>query len=273
MTNQEEQPASPEAQAEPAEAVAAQDPEEQSPARRRLPGRVRNLAPRFHLDRRPVRGATVAAALLVIVALAWAAQVPALGLGASTEHTPSLSGPPTIAAAVPSASPVPPPRPTTSAATFVATASPHIPEQTPASAVLKPRPGQVFNYGDPARQEVYITIDDCSNWANIQKDLETAHQNDVQLTLFPAGKYIDSQAADAGPALQKAVSYGDEIDNHTYTHTFIEPGTTGWKGDLDAQLATVRTALKDPGYREWFVRPPYGSGLSNTDFVTAAWDD
>jgi peptidoglycan/xylan/chitin deacetylase (PgdA/CDA1 family) len=142
---------------------------------------------------------------------------------------------------------------------------------TPRIEVPTPEPGVVFNHGDISQPYVYITIDDCRNWPNIEKDLETARDKNVHITLFPAGKYIDAHADEAAVALQKAVAYHDEIGNHTYTHNFIDPSANaGFEGDLGAQLYSVRQALKDPTYREWFVRPPYGSGLGNPYFTGAA---
>lgn len=172
---------------------------------------------------------------------------------------------PTAATATPTIEPTRTPDPTSNR---------QYPEQTPRSAAIAAKPGRVFSHGDISRTEVFITIDDCRNWANIEKDLETAKEMGVQLTLFPAGKYIDAYQADAATALRKAVAYGDEIGNHTYTHTFIEQDSTAnWKGDLDAQMAAVRKALNDPDYKEWFVRPPYGSGLNNVSFATATLKD
>jgi peptidoglycan/xylan/chitin deacetylase (PgdA/CDA1 family) len=128
----------------------------------------------------------------------------------------------------------------------------------------------VFTHGDITEPDIYITIDDCRNWANIEKDLETARDKNVHITLFPAGKYIDAHPDQAATALQQAVAYHDEIGNHTYSHTIIAPsGDQGYYGDLSAQLYSVRQALKDPNYREWFVRPPYGSGLGNQFFTNA----
>jgi peptidoglycan/xylan/chitin deacetylase (PgdA/CDA1 family) len=142
---------------------------------------------------------------------------------------------------------------------------------TPRIVVPTPQPGVIFTHGDITEPYVYITIDDCRNWTNIEKDLETARDKNVHITLFPAGKYIDAHADEAAIALQKAVAYHDEIGNHTYTHNTIDPSADqGYYGDLYAQLYSVRQALKDPSYREWFVRPPYGSGLGNQFFTNAA---
>ena len=141
---------------------------------------------------------------------------------------------------------------------------------TPRILVPTPQPGVVFTHGDMTEPDIYITIDDCRNWANIEKDLETARDKNVHITLFPAGKYIDAHPDQAATALQQAVAYHDEIGNHTYSHTIIAPsGDQGYYGDLSAQLYSVRQALKDPNYREWFVRPPYGSGLGNQFFTNA----
>jgi peptidoglycan/xylan/chitin deacetylase (PgdA/CDA1 family) len=149
------------------------------------------------------------------------------------------------------------------------------PEPSRRSAVIKPKPGSEYFHGDANRSDIYITIDDCQTWARVDTDLETAKAKGVQLTLFPAGKYIDTAEADAEKELQKAVAYGDEIDNHTYSHTNIVGPTSvdGLKADLDRQIGAVRTALKDPTYQEWFVRTPYGSGMDNPNLINAAAKD
>jgi peptidoglycan/xylan/chitin deacetylase (PgdA/CDA1 family) len=138
--------------------------------------------------------------------------------------------------------------------------------------VLAPRPGWEFYHGDPTRKEIYITVDDCQTWDRVDQDLETAHDKGVQLTFFCAGRYIDSAEAAAEKELQKMVAYGDEIDNHTYTHTLIADNATepALQDDVASQLFVVRNALKDPTYREWFLRTPYGSGMDNSNLVTAA---
>lgn len=160
--------------------------------------------------------------------------------------------------------------PTSQAAT-TPVPTPYVPIAVKTPRLPVPEPAAVFSHGDSRKAKIYITVDDCSNWPNVEKDIEIAKDNNVQITLFPAGKYIDAHRSDAAEALQRAVAYGDEVDNHTYSHTIIAPGTTGWAEDLAAQLATVRTALNDPHYQEWFVRPPFGLGLDNMDFTTAAY--
>jgi peptidoglycan/xylan/chitin deacetylase (PgdA/CDA1 family) len=149
------------------------------------------------------------------------------------------------------------------------------PEPSRRTAVIKPMPGSEYFTGDANRSDIYITIDDCQTWSRVDTDLETAKAKGVQLTLFPAGKYIDTAEADAERVLQKAVAYGDEIDNHTYSHANIVGPTSvaGLKADLDRQIQVVRTALKDPTYQEWFVRTPYGSGMDNPNLVNAAAKD
>jgi peptidoglycan/xylan/chitin deacetylase (PgdA/CDA1 family) len=269
MTLQPEAPATADGSPDRGETAPLQDSADRVPARPRLRQRVNGVVSRVRPNRRLAAAGAAAVAVLAIVALVGAAQWPAPGFGAAPAPASFTAAPTAPASTAVATRSVPP-------ATTPPTSTPELtdsPASTAMAGVLKPRPGQVFNHGDITRQEVFITVDDCRNWANIDKDLEVAHQNGVQITLFPAGKYIDAYEAQAETELRKAVAYGDEIENHTYTHTFIEPGTTGWKWDLDAQLATVRTALNDPGYREWFVRPPWGSGLDNTDFVTAAWKD
>ena len=101
------------------------------------------------------------------------------------------------------------------------------PEQTPLSANLGTGPAPVFYHGDPSRTEVFISVDDCLRWANVEKDVETARAKGVQITLFPVGMYIDAHRELAGRVLQEAVSYGDEIGNHTYSHSLAGPQSVG----------------------------------------------
>ena len=207
--------------------------------------------------------------LLMLGTWAWA------GAGAPSHETASPSLAPiaaatagSTAAPTPTAGPTPSPDQTSPASS--GSTDPE-PAPSPLSAILKPQPGRAFEHGDTSRSDVYITIDDCRNWANVEKDLQAANAADVQVTLFPAGKYIDADKVAAARVLTEAVAYGDEIGNHTYTHSLLTTGTAiDVKADLDAQLAVVRIALNDRTYKEWFVRPPYGSGLGNQGFVTAA---
>ena len=167
----------------------------------------------------------------------------------------------------PTREPSPSPEPTQ---TPQPTPVPSFPHMTPRTALPVRQPGEIFTHGDIRWPYVYITVDDCSDWANVEKDLETVRAKNAHITLFPAGKYIDAHPADAARVLMKAVAYGDEIDNHTYAHVKVLPSvTTGFDADLGAQLHAVRQALKDPTYEEWFVRPPFGA-LDNPYFITAA---
>jgi peptidoglycan/xylan/chitin deacetylase (PgdA/CDA1 family) len=246
----------------------------------RSTGRLFALGPRKLLSHgRPFRGklraaSGVALALSLVVLLRASGASAGVGL-ASPE--PGLPSPAPIAAATttpttalaPAATSTPEPALTPAPDS----ASPD-PAQSPLSALLTPQPGRVFEHGDTSRSDVYITIDDCHNWANVEKDLQTANAAGIQVTLFPAGKYVDAGRETASRVLLEAVSYGDEIGNHTYTHSRLDTGSmSDIKADLDAQLAVVRNALNDKTYKEWFARPPYGSGLGNGAFVTAAVKD
>ena len=188
---------------------------------------------------------------------------------------PSLAA--TMTRATPASSPpdeTSPTASTTELPTLVPGSSDAAPWPSPSPAALKPAPGREFFHGDLSKAEVFITIDDCRNWKNIDLDLEAAHAAGIQVTLFPAGRFVDAYRQAAAAALQKAISYSDEIDNHTYVHESpLGQDVLQIKGDLDTQLLAVRSALNDPAYREWFVRPPYGLGFDDSAFVTAAWRD
>ena len=216
----------------------------------------------------------VAAALcLVFVVHASQGAVPAGGTDPSLR--PMASTPPEMAAAPARSTPTPAPTLAPSPTPVPTSILAH-PEPSRRAAVIQPKPGSEYYHGDANQSDIYITIDDCQNWSRVDTDLETARAKGVTLTLFPAGKYIDTAEAEAEKELQKAVSYGDEIDNHTYSHTNLAGLPTsvdGLKADLDRQIEVVRTALKDPTYREWFVRTPYGSGMDNPNLINAAAKD
>lgn len=204
------------------------------------------------------RSSAVAAAFYVLLILILARSTFGPGPGAGSVATDTRPAASAIAAIQTDA-----PDPT---ATPVATPTPApnltVRGQDRQSAVLAPRPGWEFHHADPTRKEIYITIDDCQNWDRVDQDLETAHQKGVQLTFFPAGRYVDGAEAAAEKELQKMVAYGDEIDNHTYAHTFVADNATepALQGDLACQLFVVTNAFKDPTYREWFLRTHTGPG-------------
>ena len=266
------EPAGPDAAPEPTDEGAAEAPAGRgagrptSPASRKLLSRGR---PSGRASRAAL-GLVATLSLIVLASGAWAgAGVPSHApaspsLGSIAAATASATAAPT-----PTVAPSPDPTPAGSPSSSGPDAT-----QSPLSAVLKPQPGRAFEHGDAGRSDVYITIDDCRNWANVEKDLQAANAAGIHVTLFPAGKYIDADKVAASRVLTLAVGYGDEIGNHTYTHSLMTSGTLiDIKADLDAQLAVVRTALNDTTYREWFVRPPYGSGLDYQPFVTATVKD
>ena len=281
-TPERDEPAPPETAPEAGDEVVVEAPAgpldgvSTSAARRRLLSRDRLSGP----APRAALGAGLALSLVVLVVASWILT----GAGVPS-HEPASPSPAPIAAATagptvtptPSATPAPSAEPTPSqGSTAAAPPSPASPDpgQSPLSAFLKPQPGRVFEHGDTGLAVVYLTIDDCRNWVNVEKDLEAANAAGIQVTLFPAGKYIDADKEGAARVLQEAVAYGDEIGNHTYTHSLLNMGSmVDIKADLDAQIAVVRTALNDKTYKEWFVRPPYGSGLGNPGFGNATVKD
>ena len=221
------------------------------------------FASRVRSARPTPRAASIALAALCMVVLMRASQGPMFAPAGSSDSGSSAA--PTQIAALPTATAVPTPTPPL-------TPNLPMPEESRGSALVTPKPGAEFYHGNPYGSEIYITIDDCSNWARVEGALEVARAKGVDLTLFPAGRYIDSAKAEAARVLQKAVAYGDEIDNHTFSHSYIYGGSlvAAIKADLDAQLRAVRTALGDPSYQEWFVRTPYGSAMGTPHLRTAA---
>ncbi|HEX7612524.1 MAG TPA: polysaccharide deacetylase family protein [Candidatus Limnocylindrales bacterium] len=226
---------------------------------------------RVGLRRRIAKEAWVALPIVVLLVAAGAAQTVAAGPRSGSipepQGVPGASG---IGAAMsPDATTVALPVPTPTSAPNLT-----VPEQTRRTTVLAPKPGAEYWTGSKSRNEIYITIDDCRWWETVDKDLEIARSKGVQLTLFPAGRFVDNDPSAAARVLQKAVSYGDEIDNHTYTHSFVDgEREVDIEADLAHQTRVVRSALKDPNYQEWFVRTPYGSGMGDPNLINAATAD
>lgn len=271
-TTEHEEPAAPEVAPEPEEEGAAAAPAG------RIAEPLTSAPSRGLFSRGRLPAGAPRAALAVALALSLTVLVRASGASAEAglpSREPASPSPAPIAAATarPTHTMAAAPTPESTPAASPSLVGPD-PAQSPLSAILKPRPGRLYEHGDSSRSDVYITIDDCRDWANVEKDLQTARKAGVHVTLFPAGKYVDADQESASRVLLEAVADGNEIGNHTYTHSRLDSGVMiDIKADLDAQLATVRKALNDETYREWFVRPPYGSGLGYQPFVTAAVKD
>jgi len=91
----------------------------------------------------------------------------------------------------------------------------------------------------------------------------------AKITLFCIGSAIDN--TQQGATLRAAVSYGDELENHTYNHAWMTTTNVKYMEDQMAnQLDAVRRRLGNPNYKEYLVRPPGGAGVNNPYFWKAA---
>jgi peptidoglycan/xylan/chitin deacetylase (PgdA/CDA1 family) len=129
--------------------------------------------------------------------------------------------------------------------------------------------GDVITIG-PSDGTIYLSFDDCYGDPLVMKTvIETAHNLGARITFFCIGTAINNpQQAEN---MKLAISYGDEIENHTFDHA--EMTTTDVKfmeNEIIAQLAIVRNDLGDPNYKEYLIRPPFGRGAYNPYFQQAA---
>jgi peptidoglycan-N-acetylmuramic acid deacetylase len=127
------------------------------------------------------------------------------------------------------------------------------PTQTPEQP--KFQAGNIVMRGDPKESNVYLTVDDCWDAAQVATALRVAKAADVQLTFFPAG-----QAVQRNPDVYKRmVAEGHSIQNHTLTHPDLTRiPDSGIRREIELQQAAVRRAVGS-SYTQQFLRPPYGA--------------
>ena len=94
----------------------------------------------------------------------------------------------------------------------------------------------------------------------------------ARFTFFCIGDAINSSAQAANMKL--ALSYGDEIENHSMHHTYFRGPADMVPTELEMaqQLGVVRSLLGNPEYKQYAYRPPGGNGQGNPYLWKAAQD-
>lgn len=105
---------------------------------------------------------------------------------------------------------------------------------------------------DPERKVVALTFDDGpSKYTN--EILEILKENDAYATFFVIGNKVEIYKE----TMQKMVSYGNEIGNHSYNHKWLTKLT---EEDLKEQINKTQEIIQsNTGFTPSLIRPTYGS--------------
>jgi cellulose synthase/poly-beta-1,6-N-acetylglucosamine synthase-like glycosyltransferase/peptidoglycan/xylan/chitin deacetylase (PgdA/CDA1 family) len=133
------------------------------------------------------------------------------------------------------------------------------PEPGAAAPLLHERPilqavgDRLVSIQPPPGRRVALTFDDGPDPKWTPRIAAVLHRAHVPATFFVVG----SQAARYPEILKKLVAQGNEIGNHTFTHTAITEGPV-WQRELQLQL-TEAVLAGELGRYARFVRPPYSA--------------
>ena len=111
---------------------------------------------------------------------------------------------------------------------------------------------QLMAYPASFPKYVALTFDDGPNTTTTSKVLDLISSYDIPATFFVNGKNIDKKSA---KVMQRAVSMGCEIENHTQNHPHLpELSAEEIKSEIEQTSALIE---KYTGTAPRFLRPPY----------------
>lgn len=106
--------------------------------------------------------------------------------------------------------------------------------------------------GEKAAMYVALSFDDGPNNTTTPQMLDVLEAFDAPASFFVIGQYINDSTAGQ---MKRAVSMGCEIQNHSYTHSFMSELTPEEvKSEIERTDALIE---KYVGVRPWLFRPPY----------------
>lgn len=123
---------------------------------------------------------------------------------------------------------------------------------TPQSKELGPTPSTDEETTAPSTKLIALSFDDGPNTTTTPKVLDILEEHDVPASFFVIGQYINDSSAEQ---MKRAVSLGCEIQNHSYTHTFMTQHST--ESFIDEIKRTDDLIEKYVGARPTMFRPPY----------------
>jgi peptidoglycan/xylan/chitin deacetylase (PgdA/CDA1 family) len=128
---------------------------------------------------------------------------------------------------------------------------------------------------DALKNNIIITIDDCSIEQNVRTIFNMLHKRGLTATFFPAMKWIKNQDKQLWRDIAAA---GFDIGYHTRQHKLVMS-----RAELDQDFPLfqqeLRDILGDPNYTIQYVRPPGGNWnktwmdwASANNLITVKWD-
>jgi peptidoglycan/xylan/chitin deacetylase (PgdA/CDA1 family) len=109
----------------------------------------------------------------------------------------------------------------------------------------------VVSEGSSDQPAVALSFDDGPSPHNTPELLDLLFEHDARATLFVVGESIPGQEA----ILERAVSLGHEIGNHTYSHPHTAYLRTS---EIAEEVARTNEAIASVGATARLVRPPFG---------------
>jgi len=99
---------------------------------------------------------------------------------------------------------------------------------------------------------IALSFDDGPNLVTTPKVLDVLEKHGVPASFFVEGQYINDESA---AMMKRAVSLGCDIENHSYSHSFMTQLTEEQiKWEIDTTSALIEKYI---GVKPIFFRPPY----------------
>ena len=127
-----------------------------------------------------------------------------------------------------------------------------VPQMASVGPILDLKGGGIGSVSPPAGT-VALTFDDGPSARWTPRILDVLRRYGVPATFFVVG----SNAVDHGGILRKELAAGDDIGNHTFTHTDLSR-VPGWRRHIELRLTEAAIASAT-GRHTILVRPPYSS--------------
>lgn len=110
---------------------------------------------------------------------------------------------------------------------------------------------KVIEY-DPDKPVIALTFDDGPNTSITPRVLDLLEKYDAAGTFFLIGQNVNEQSAESA---KRAYSLGCEIENHSYTHSYMDKMTAD---EINGEMEKTNELITDiTGTEPQFFRPPY----------------
>lgn len=122
--------------------------------------------------------------------------------------------------------------------------------------------GGLINNIKTDKNIVALTFDDGPTSGNTQKILDILKNHNIQATFFVIGQEIENNPGE----LQKIISDGNQVGNHSYSHQRMLLKSPSW---VREEIQKTDDLIRGAGYGsgEIYFRTPYGKRLFITPYV------